>query len=168
MEVLFFLGFIFLVTMTNVSTAKEDLALSSHKEKVEELFEHNYENHGNKNRTPMFTFPMNRFSSDKKIQEQNATKEDERYKKLLDRIIKLEAQLAQKEKTKSQNKPTQENWEDELDRDLEIQKNKSKKIKDPNNNETNSTQDNGNLEEWEIQLERELKQQKNLSKKSEN
>ena len=49
------------------STAKEDLALSSHKEKVEELFEHNYENHGNKNRTPMFTFPMNRFSSDKKI-----------------------------------------------------------------------------------------------------
>lgn len=168
LEVLFFLGFIFLVTMTNVSTAKEDLALSSHKEKVEELFEHNYENHGNKNRTPMFTFPMNRFSSDKKIQEQNATKEDERYKKLLDRIIKLEAQLAQKEKTKSQNKPTQENWEDELDRDLEIQKNKSKKIKDPNNNETNSTQDNGNLEEWEIQLERELKQQKNLSKKSEN
>ncbi len=136
----------------------DKLALAPlHKEKTEELFENNQEKHGNLNRLPMFTIPLNKFTSDKIKQAENSTKEDERYKKLLDRIIKLEAQLAQKEKG---TEPKQEDWEKDLEKDLNTQNEKQKKIAEADNS--------NNPEDWEIQLEKELKQQKIQSQKSEN
>ncbi|MBP7281518.1 MAG: hypothetical protein KBA66_08085 [Leptospiraceae bacterium] len=159
--------FFLMITLTE-TRAQDNIALApSHKEKVEELFEHDLEKHGNKNRLPMFTIPLNKFTSDKKQQAENATKEEERYKKLLDRIIKLETQLAEKENTKSEkvnNKPP-EDWEEQLDKDLDSQKKRSDKQKVTASPEADNK---GNSEDWEEQLERELKQQKVLSQKSQN
>ncbi len=161
-------GFIFFFLHGISPLLSQDVAISSnHKEKVERLFEHDHDHHGGKNRLPMFTIPLNKFTSDKKKQEENASKEDEKYKKLLDRIIKLEAQLAQKEKKADKtDSSTQEDWELQLEKDLETQKNISEKQK--GQQDSTGTDNTNNPEEWEEQLERELRQQKLQAKKSQN
>ena len=42
-----------------------------HFKKIEKLFENDLDQHGGKNRLPMFTIPLNRFTSDKKDRQTN-------------------------------------------------------------------------------------------------
>ncbi len=161
-------GFIFILLNVINPIFSEDIALSTnHKEKVEKLFLQDLNQHGGKKSFPMFTVPLNRFTSDKKKQDENASIEDEKYKKLLDRIIKLEAQLAEKQKkADNTDSPLQEDWELQLEKDLDSQKKNSEKQK--GQQDATATDNANNPEEWEEQLERELRQQKAQSKKSQN
>ncbi|MBK6608728.1 MAG: hypothetical protein IPG24_25410 [Leptospiraceae bacterium] len=161
-------GFILILLNGLNPLFSEDIALSTnHKEKVEKLFLQDLNQHGGKKKFPMFTVPLNRFTSDKKKQDENASIEDEKYKKLLDRIIKLEAQLAEKQKkADNTDSPLQEDWELQLEKDLDSQKKNSEKQK--GQQDATATDNANNPEEWEEQLERELRQQKAQSKKSQN
>ena len=158
----------FIISLLATSIYPQEVAIrSNHKERVDDLFESSYEKHGSKNRLPMFNIPLNRFTSDKKIQKENLDKEDERYNKLLDRIIKLEAQLAEKEKSNEKKEISPEDWEEQLEKDLEAQKKTSERQKDKSGS-NNTTDNTNNPEDWEIQLERELQLQKAQSKKFQN
>ncbi|HMV45156.1 MAG TPA: hypothetical protein PKD50_21690, partial [Leptospiraceae bacterium] len=139
---------------------------------VENLFLYDYDQHGGKKRPPMFHIPLNVFGANQKKREEAELTSDEKYKTLVDRIIKLEAQLAQLDNKKSSNSKntSQEDWEIQLEKDLENQRTISEKQRGQSgdNNQKNLDDSKEPLEDWEIQLEREIQQQKALSKKTQN
>jgi hypothetical protein len=132
----------------------------SHKDKTNQLLENNFEKHNHSFKSTKFIIPFN-FGWNS----ENETEKDKRYLELLQRIQKLESELAKKksENNNSKKKSVQlnqpkEEWEKELDNDLQ----KQSKPKDTTKNSETVQED------WETQLDSDLNKQKNQSKKFEN